>query len=156
MQIQNIFNLKKYCTNFQCLRVLLDSNQLFMLKKKTEKKSETYTHSAPYRRSVALLGLMLRFHQADAHRAQGDAGHPEPYLQHRQNQQTPDDLPPGAHLRSGILPDRCAKTLHSMSSQINQTHKIQDKSADEHQLTWFLQNTPVERESVRKGALRDA
>ena len=49
---------------------------------------------------------MLSEGQAEADRSYGHAGHPQPYLQHRENQEAPNNLAAGAHPSLVIIPSR--------------------------------------------------
>lgn len=71
---------------------------------KTPPRLRTYTESTPHRRRVALLGLVLPAHPADAHRPQDDARHSQAHLQQGQQEQAPQDLAAGAHPAPGISP----------------------------------------------------
>lgn len=64
------------------------------------------THPAPYRGRVSELRLVLSEGQAEADRPHGHAGHPQPYLQHREHQEAPNNLAAGAHPSSVIIPSR--------------------------------------------------
>ena len=66
----------------------------------------TYTESAPNRRRVALLRLVLVSYPADTHGPQDDAGHAQAHLHNRQQQQAPQDLAAGAHLARAFLHTR--------------------------------------------------
>lgn len=65
----------------------------------------TYTHSAPHRRGVPLLGPVLPPDPADAHSSQDDARHTQAHLSRRQEQEAPQDLAAGAHRAPGIAPE---------------------------------------------------
>ncbi|KAG7245022.1 hypothetical protein INR49_023588 [Caranx melampygus] len=64
----------------------------------------TYTESAPDRRRVALLRLVLPPDPADAHGSQDDARHTQAHLHQGQQEQAPQDLAAGAHPAPGISP----------------------------------------------------
>ena len=49
---------------------------------------------------------MLSEGQAEADRPHGHAGHPQPYLQHGEHQEAPNNLAAGAHSSSVIIPSR--------------------------------------------------
>lgn len=55
---------------------------------------------------VSELRLVLSEGQAEADRPHGHAGHPQPYLQHREQQEAPNNLAAGAHPSSVIIPSR--------------------------------------------------
>lgn len=60
---------------------------------------------------------MLSEGQAEADRPHGHAGHPQPYLQHREHQEAPNNLAAGAHPSSVIIPSRSEReTNHPPSS----------------------------------------
>lgn len=74
----------------------------------------TYTHPAPYRRRVSQLRRMLSKDQAETDGPHGHAGDPQPYLQHGEHQEAPDDVAAGAHPGLVIVPVRLApKATHS-------------------------------------------
>lgn len=61
---------------------------------------------------------MLPKDQAETDRSHGHAGDPQPYLQHREHQEAPDDVAAGAHPGSVIVPTRSApKAKHSPPPQ---------------------------------------
>lgn len=51
-----------------------------------------------------MLRLLAGPYPTDAHRAQDNVGDAESYLQHRENQQSPDDLSAGTHPGADIVP----------------------------------------------------
>lgn len=55
---------------------------------------------------VSELRLVLSEGQAEADRPHGHAGHPQPYLQHGEHQEAPNNLAAGAHSSSVIIPSR--------------------------------------------------
>ena len=73
---------------------------------KRERNASTYTHPAPYRGRVSKLRLVLSEGQAEADRPHGHAGRPQPYLQHGEQQEAPNNLAAGAHPSSVIVPSR--------------------------------------------------
>lgn len=66
---------------------------------------------------VSELRLVLSEGQAEADRPHGHAGYPQPYLQHREHQEAPNNLAAGAHPSSVIIPSRSEReTNHPPSS----------------------------------------
>lgn len=66
---------------------------------------------------VSELRLVLSEGQAEADRPHGHAGRPQPYLQHREHQEAPNNLAAGAHPSSVIIPSRSEReTNHPPSS----------------------------------------